>query len=370
MPTWHVLGGGSLGLLCAFHMRQAGFTVNLLLRNSSAVSSFKQSGSCIQLLETWRKNGPQWQRSLPIQASFVPDVSASEPHVIKSHTNCGRLSTPQPYPVRRLVVATKAQDTVPALRNLLPYIEDGCQCILLQNGALAVVDQLQQELGRELGLMPTVSSQQHSHRSSPSSGLSRSESRCFTSSKHVRLYLASVTHGCYREAPLNLTATLPPNANALGVVHAGLGSITVGPLDPLLAIATCLLSTSDRVAALGSNAVASFPVQTEQADPDDASFIREMALALPGLGLRTAANSNSLLQELLAKLAANCTINPLTALLGCRNGALAELPQARAQMREVCRELVTVFGSEMFPLDRQGAANGEGEAQLRRNSSL
>ncbi|EFJ44826.1 hypothetical protein VOLCADRAFT_121250 [Volvox carteri f. nagariensis] len=88
---------------------------------------------------------------------------------------------------------------------------------------------------------------------------------------------------------------------------------------------------------------------------DHAAFLQELSGALPGLVLRPVADPGTLLRELLAKLAANCAINPLTALLGCNNGALTELAHVRGLMREVCRELIAVFGPAAF-----GPANGQG----------
>ncbi|MCB1843779.1 MAG: 2-dehydropantoate 2-reductase [Halioglobus sp.] len=43
-----------------------------------------------------------------------------------------------------------------------------------------------------------------------------------------------------------------------------------------------------------------------------------------------------------AKLAVNCVINPLTAVHGCRNGALAERPELAARVAQLCREVSQV----------------------------
>jgi 2-dehydropantoate 2-reductase len=42
------------------------------------------------------------------------------------------------------------------------------------------------------------------------------------------------------------------------------------------------------------------------------------------------------------KLAVNCVINPLTAVYGCRNGALAERPELAVRVTQLCREVAQV----------------------------
>ncbi|HXH04441.1 MAG TPA: 2-dehydropantoate 2-reductase, partial [Candidatus Competibacteraceae bacterium] len=46
------------------------------------------------------------------------------------------------------------------------------------------------------------------------------------------------------------------------------------------------------------------------------------------------------------KLAINCAINPLTALLGCRNGELLDLPGERRVLRIICEEAAQVMAAE------------------------
>ncbi|OGM46228.1 hypothetical protein ABOM_004940 [Aspergillus bombycis] len=51
-----------------------------------------------------------------------------------------------------------------------------------------------------------------------------------------------------------------------------------------------------------------------------------------------------LLRDQLFKLAANCVLNPLTALLDVRNGVIAEMAQVRPLIKRLLQEISTVFG--------------------------
>ncbi|KXZ56408.1 hypothetical protein GPECTOR_1g363 [Gonium pectorale] len=426
-PAWHVLGAGSLGLLWAFHLRRAGFEVTLWMRDAEAVKRFVASGSRVHLQELWRGSPtPAWLPSEPILAaaaahppSPAPDsatVTSLGPSPIRSSLPFPHQpSCPQQHqqqPIHRLVVATKAPDTLAAVRSVLPLLAHGCRCILIQNGALAVVDQLRAHLGGELGLenpgsggpsgpgeaaaasavprpvMASAADGMDTGRGAAAAGAAGvdgavdsrgDEGRGRGGGPRVRLYVGSVTHGCYRGFPQAQEGAKPaapsratlgsPSAGAGGVapaysvVHAGLGSVAVGPLASLHDDASPArvkpVSVPD-----GGSAGAALPGEhdgrghghpaSDQADggargaDDDARFLSRLAASLPGLCLRPDLPPGGLLRELRAKLAVNCAINPLTALLGCRNGALAEQEHSRRLMRRVCVELVAVFGPDAF----------------------
>jgi len=54
------------------------------------------------------------------------------------------------------------------------------------------------------------------------------------------------------------------------------------------------------------------------------------------------------------KLLINACINPLTAILGCRNGALLDEPWTLGIMADVCREGVSVFSALDATSPQQG----------------
>jgi ketopantoate reductase len=54
--------------------------------------------------------------------------------------------------ISRLVVATKASDTVPALLSVCPRLAPSCEVALLQNGIMGVYEQVFQQVRLDLML--------------------------------------------------------------------------------------------------------------------------------------------------------------------------------------------------------------------------
>lgn len=75
-------------------------------------------------------------------------------------------------------------------------------------------------------------------------------------------------------------------------------------------------------------------------DPDDDALACATAATL-GMG-----HAPDIQARRWLKLAVNCAINPLTALLRCRNGELLDRPDALATMRDTCTEVAAVMRAE------------------------
>lgn len=102
----HILGGGSLGLLWAARLTQAGIPCRLLLRTAQA-------------LRHWQKTN---QLAFESQAVTVPlHVTAEQ-------------ATSSDQPIRTLIVATKAWAVEDALDSLTARLQADTQFLLLQNG--------------------------------------------------------------------------------------------------------------------------------------------------------------------------------------------------------------------------------------------
>lgn len=150
--TWHILGAGSIGCLWATSLCHKGETPRLILRESS-----------YQQLE---------QKRIPLKLStpdqtFLFDVDAVSPETIDS-------------PINRLIVCTKAQDSLSALNSLMPHLAENSQILLLHNG---------------MGSQQAIRDVLPTH----------------------RIWAGSSTDGAYLSAPFE-------------VCHAGQGQTWIGPL--------------------------------------------------------------------------------------------------------------------------------------------
>ena len=102
----HILGAGSLGLLWAARLQQAGIDYRLIVRNESQ-------------LRQWNSNGNR----------LVFDDGAAK------HTLSLAIETPDtPAPIENLIVATKAHAALAAVESLRPRLQPGAALFLLQNG--------------------------------------------------------------------------------------------------------------------------------------------------------------------------------------------------------------------------------------------
>lgn len=105
MKPWYVLGAGAIGGLWALRLHHAGFPVTLLSRPDAT--------GPVPLRMLSLQDGPRhWQ------AGFAETRSSELP----------------PQSIERLLVTTKAQDTLGALQTLLPALSDNARVVLLQNG--------------------------------------------------------------------------------------------------------------------------------------------------------------------------------------------------------------------------------------------
>lgn len=249
MEPIHVLGGGSMGLLFAASMRIAfpSFPVKLLLRphhESRIHVDHRRRWIDVCLTHGGRP------RMVPVPAETI-----STRNKVTS--------------IRHLLLTTKAQDAVPALKGILDSIDE-TRIIILCNGAMAVQEEIQEALLAE-------------------------------GKESVSITLASTTHGAYRE---------DSNDDLYHVTHAGIGKTFV------------------------------------EDDADLAQLWDQSGL------FATTVASSEMKTILWQKLAANCTINPLTAILDCPNGQLPGEPLFQQMATPILQEIDAVASNERLGFEK------------------
>ena len=101
MKTWYILGAGAIGGLWALRLHRAGFAVQLL-----------RAGSTGSLRTLTLEDGPvRWQASLQLLKQPLPDAG-----------------------IQRLLICTKAQDTLDTLYEWKSSLAPKACIVLLQNG--------------------------------------------------------------------------------------------------------------------------------------------------------------------------------------------------------------------------------------------
>jgi len=115
--TWHVLGAGAIGCLYAAYLRRAGCDVRLLLRDAPTLEQLQHRG------------GIELQLAHEKLSIAVPAEIASNSH----------------EQIRQVLICTKAQQTLGAIRSLKMQLAPRPVLVLLQNG-MGVRELLQQEI--------------------------------------------------------------------------------------------------------------------------------------------------------------------------------------------------------------------------------
>ncbi|KAF5352393.1 hypothetical protein D9756_005942 [Leucocoprinus leucothites] len=299
---FHVLGLGSIGTLLAHHLRRAipaEHSITLIHKFRSIAEHTLASGNLIRV----EKNGVITSSSgFQVDAfdTLPPDSRAPSmtPEPRSEHEPYRNFHTP----IDSLFVATKAHQAVNAITKLVPRLSANSTIVLFQNGM-----GLYEELAHRVFQTP----EQRPH-----------------------FILASVTHGAF-------------NKGTRHVVHTGSGAIEFGVIrNPARNFEASLEDESlpryERQLQLND-------ITTSQ-DPDFARYksLRDTVAALLLLDpLHTIWKPIHEMQVILRrKLVVNAVINPLTAIMGCRNGDLLISPAAHRLMNSVCYEAAQAFTAE------------------------
>lgn len=348
----HVLGVGAIGTLLAGHVRSLMATremagaarlkkfvrMPVLPRLSVPydvgrfLPSIQQSGVTLHLRERQRRTAPgkpplgselivERDGARMQTSGFVVEMvsaAAKEPvrvlepgpnGVRETHTYDAKA------PIECLIIATKADSTLTALQRLLPRINASTTVVLVQNG-MGVLDTLLERTWRNPKTRPNI-------------------------------LVASVTHGCFLKRPLH-------------TVHAAFGAVHFGVLP----------------SARGTAAGFERPLQREEGAPlsldvsaipdqPDTRTLRETVALLLALPLDVHWEPMRQFQlRSLRKLIVNACINPTTALVDCRNGALFGQASATDLFGALCTEASQVLEARARDAATHAASSEADAARL------
>ncbi|CAE6461016.1 unnamed protein product [Rhizoctonia solani] len=312
----HVLGVGSIGSLVALHLRHSTpHSITLLVKRKSFAQTFRheleqtiaieREGSVIRadgFTVELTDSAAEKMRNLLRRPDGTLRASILRPR--KRYAGVQPSNDPQ-TPISSLIVTTKAPSTSRAIRALSPRLSPKSTITLLQNG-MGVYEELC------ANIFPSPEARPH-------------------------FVLASTTHGVWAKRPFY-------------TVHAGLGDLVFG------------VAPSHRIQLPinfekpGRQAITNWDLGLHEGQE---ALLEELApykslhgtisalLSLRGLQ-PSWIGASDLQERLQRKVVTNSVINPLTALMGCRNGSLVGNPYAHRIGRGVCQEAEKVFRVQML----------------------
>ena len=206
-------------------------------------------------------------------------------------------------PIESLIVTVKAYTAVESVRALVPRLSPNSTIVLLHNG-MGVYEQLIKDV--------------------------------FRNPEHRPHFIIAVNdHGAW-------------NKHYFHTVHAGIGAITFGIVaDPRgrkfeTPVADADVPSQEQVQSLDNI------MSPHEADDSPYRSLRNTVAVLSKLsGLNTTWKPLLHVETAMKrKLVVNSVINPLTALMGCRNGELLETAEASKIISSVCYEAAQAFGMQ------------------------
>jgi len=288
---FHVLGLGSVGSLLSHHLRRAiptTHSITLIHKTQRQARDALSHGGVIRienhgLLST--AHGFRFENFDALDVSSMAQTEGSAKHV---------------ETIESLFVTTKAHQTLPAIRRLVPRLSKNSTIVLLQNG-MGMYEALVHEVFRNPEQRP-------------------------------HFILASNTHGAFRK-------------DTYHVVHAGQGTIDFGIVPDIAGRAFEAGFLDESVPKPERK-----PHLSDITTPDDPSFERyrslrstvaAMLLLEPlDVSWKPMAHIQTAMRR---KLVVNAVINPLTAIMGCRNGDIFTTPSSHRLMQRICQEASNVF---------------------------
>ncbi|KAH9486488.1 putative 2-dehydropantoate 2-reductase [Psilocybe cubensis] len=288
----HILGMGPVGCLLAHHIRQ-------ILPRSHIISLIHKTHA--HRLEYMKRGSLEVERMGVVSRTnkFLHEDFMESPNLPPHPAASQYLSPLLRTPIESLFVAIKAQHTVSAIQALVPRLSPSSTIVLMQNG-MGIYERLVHEVFRNPAQRP-------------------------------HFILASNTHGAFMTDPYH-------------VIHAGVGSIEFG-IPPArgrnyeAGLQDTELPKEERRLRLSDI--------TRPTDPDFEQYksLREaVAVLLLTKSLNVSWRPFSELDlAMKRKVVVNAVLNPLTSIMGCKNGDLFAHKPAIDLLEQVCNEASSVF---------------------------
>ncbi|KAK7465410.1 2-dehydropantoate 2-reductase (Ketopantoate reductase) (KPA reductase) (KPR) [Stygiomarasmius scandens] len=311
---FHVLGLGAIGSLLSYHLRRslpAGNVVTLIHKSIRQARNTIESGPSVCVENDGVVSCATGYKAEVFEGTITPRIPLSE----RTEENKGKGSSftlnniQDAENIESLFVTTQAHQTLPAIRRLSPRLSGNSTIVLLSNG-MGIYEELVEKIFRNPYNRP-------------------------------HFILASNTHGAF----------IRSRTTRFNVVHTGVGEIQFGIVpDPQgrnfeAGFLDPEISPTERQATITDITT------TPEQDPQFSKYrsLRNTVAALLLMeNLHTSWRPMEDIQSAMRrKLVVNSVINPLTAVLGCRNGELFAHPAATSILRGVCAEASRVYAAEM-----------------------
>lgn len=311
---FHVLGVGSIGGLLAHHLRQTlapEHSVVLIHKTLGQAYNAQRKGSVITVerdgiqqqssghkSEVWRLKRlvgiDRWAEKYPrlTRAGIRRPRRPHEPYAEAEEDFSPSAS------IESLFVATKAGGVVSAIKELVPRLQTHSTIVLLNNG-MGVYEELVSKVFRNPEARP-------------------------------HFVLAVNNNGAFLKDQMHVVHT-GPGSIQFGIVPDPMGRNYEERLDDTLALPLDSISSRD--------------------DPHSERYIslRNTIAALASLEGVGASWSpiSTVLHAMKRKLVVNAIVNPLTAIMNCRNGDVFQSDYARHVAQRVCREAGQAFAADL-----------------------
>ncbi|KAG5647759.1 hypothetical protein DXG03_008482 [Asterophora parasitica] len=292
---FHILGLGPIGNLISYHLRRA-------LPREHSITLIHKTHS--QAKDTARLGGIsiESQGLVATADGFRSEAFEALGPVSSKNSPTRRVGAAET--IESLFISTKAHQTVPAVRRLLPRLSANSTIVLMQNG-MGIYEELVHDIFRNPEQRP-------------------------------HFVLASNTHGAFRKDT--------------HFVHAGVGAIKFG-IVPDSAQRNYESGFDDTTIPKPERRPRLSDITPITDDPyyQKYSSLRNTVAALLVMeNLNVSWMPIAQVQTAMrTKLVANAVINPLSALMGCRNGDLFHSTASKRLLRRVCQEASAAFTAQI-----------------------